>query len=77
MAILDHNTWLHDRRTITRARIMRRARAAALREGRTEGRVEGLHEGRLETSRKVKAMGLSLEQIAEGTGFSLQEIAAL
>jgi predicted transposase/invertase (TIGR01784 family) len=76
MAILDHNTWLHDKRTITRARIMRRARTAALREGRAEGLREGQQQ-LLETARKFKAMGLSLEQIAAGTGLSAQELAAL
>ena len=54
-------------------------------EGREEGRVEGREEGRVEgaydkavcTAKNFLAMGFSVEQIAQGTGLSLAEVAAL
>ena len=60
-------------------------RAEGLEEGRAEGRAEGLIEGRAEgraeaiesTARNMKAMGLSLELIAQATGLTTAEIEAL
>jgi predicted transposase/invertase (TIGR01784 family) len=53
----------------------------ARKEGREEGREEGLKEGRKEgiqeTARNLKALGVPLEQIAQGTGLSLDDIARL
>ena len=58
-------------------------RNEGLAEGRAEGRAEGLAEGRAEgraeanidTARKLKAMGmLSVQQIADATGLSIDEI---
>jgi predicted transposase/invertase (TIGR01784 family) len=43
-------------------------------EGRQEGRAEGWQEGRQETARNFKAMGISIEQIAQGTGLTEQQI---
>jgi predicted transposase/invertase (TIGR01784 family) len=43
-------------------------------EGRQEGRAEGWQEGRQETARNLKAMGISIEQIAQGTGLTEQQI---
>ena len=53
--------------------------------GRAEGRAEGLAEGRaegelmkqLEIAKKMKAMGLPPESIAQATGLSIEEIEAL
>ena len=47
------------------------------RQGLKQGRQQGQQQGRIETARNFKAMGLSLEQIAQGTGLSLEEIARL
>jgi predicted transposase/invertase (TIGR01784 family) len=44
------------------------ARDTGLAEGRAEGLAEGLAEGKLEIARNLKKMGLSVSQIAEGTG---------
>ncbi len=50
-------------------------------EGREEGRAEGLAEGRkrerMETARKMKAKGMDLEDIADVTGMSIDEISML
>lgn len=46
-------------------------------EGIEEGRKEGIKEGILQTARNLKAMGLSIEDIAKGTGLSAQEIGEL
>ena len=56
-------------------------RAEGLEKGRAEGRAEGIEEGRAEgiltVARNMKQMGMSDGQIAQMTGLSLQEIAAL
>ena len=57
-------------------------RAEGREEGRAEGRAEGREEGRAEGEKKAKiesakrflSMGLSVEQVAAGTGVSLEEI---
>jgi predicted transposase/invertase (TIGR01784 family) len=52
----------------------RRDMASRLNGARKEGREEGKLEGRLEIARRMKAMGLSPEQIITATGLSLGEI---
>ena len=47
------------------------------RKGRAEGRAEGKAEEKIAIARKFKAMGLSTEQIAEGTGLTAEEIELL
>lgn len=43
-----------------------------------EGKAEGAYNTKIETARAFLAMGvLSKEQIAQGTGLSLEEVAAL
>jgi predicted transposase/invertase (TIGR01784 family) len=52
----------------------------ALREGREKGWKEGQEEGRRERlgiAVKMKKRGIPIDQIAEDTGFSLEEISAL
>jgi predicted transposase/invertase (TIGR01784 family) len=58
--------------------------AKGVERGQKQGLAKGLEEGRkeayqekLETARRFKAMGLPNEQIASGTGLSLEEIATL
>lgn len=57
------------------------AKMLAEEKGRTEGRAEGDAEGQrkksLEIASKLKAMGLSVEQIAEGTGLTKDQIETL
>jgi predicted transposase/invertase (TIGR01784 family) len=52
-----------------------------LQQGRMEGLNEGLRKGRIESRQEVavnlKAMGISVEQIARATGLSPDEIAEL
>ena len=52
-------------------------RAEGREEGRAEGREEGRAEGRLDMARRMKAMGLSSEVIAEASDFTVEEIAQL
>ena len=64
---------------------MRGARQEGFAEGRAEGRAvghaEGLAEGRAEalmaTARRLKAMGVGIEQISEATGLDIDEIMQL
>ena len=51
--------------------------AAGLEQGRVAGIGEGSREKQLEIARNFKAMGLSPDQIAQGTGLPAQEIAGL
>ena len=45
--------------------------------GLTTGREEGAYETKLETARRLLSMGLSPEQVAQGTGLSLEVILQL
>ena len=45
--------------------------------GRAEGRAEGKAEGKAEVARKLLAMGLSIDSIAEATGLTSEEISSL
>jgi len=47
------------------------------REGREEGRAEGRAEAMRETARKLKSMGLPLEQIAAATNLTIDEISKI
>jgi predicted transposase/invertase (TIGR01784 family) len=44
------------------------------REEGEEGIKEGIKEGKLEVARNLKSMGIPVEQIALGTGLSIEEI---
>ena len=46
-------------------------------EGRAYGKAEGIAEGRADTARNLKALGVDVATIAQATGFSEEEIAAL
>jgi len=46
-------------------------------EGLAEGRAEGRDEEKLGIAKKLLAMGLPLDQVAEATGLTKDEIAAL
>jgi predicted transposase/invertase (TIGR01784 family) len=43
---------------------------------REVGREEGREEGRVEVARKLRAMGMSNEQIVQATGLSIEDIMA-
>lgn len=53
------------------------AREDGYEEGREEGRREGREEGYKEIARNLKGKGMSLEDIAEVTGLTTEEIKAL
>ena len=59
-----------------RARI-RFATDEGLAQGRREGLTEGLNKGKIEIARKMKARGYPIDEIAECTGFSLEDIKTL
>ena len=46
-------------------------------EGRMEGRIQGSYDTKIETAKKLIGMNLSIEQIAQATGLSIEEIAKL
>ena len=54
-----------------------RGMAKGLEEGRVEGRAEGRAEEKINTARNLKQLGVPLETIAQATGLSVEEIAAL
>jgi predicted transposase/invertase (TIGR01784 family) len=74
MAITKNKMYRAQQRFEDRAEGLAEGRAEGLAEGHAEGRSEGLAEGRtnekLEIARNLKKMGLSAQQIVEGTGLS-------
>ena len=46
-------------------------------EGRKEGREEGIAKEKLATAKRLLGMGLTQEQVAKGTGLSIEEIERL
>ena len=87
----DNQYWRNDYMTLAynmyraaeaaAAKAAAEAREKALKEGREEGRNEGISLGikqaKLETAKKFLSMGLSVEQVANGTGLSVEEIEKL
>ena len=51
--------------------------SSAKTEGYLEGRADGKAEGRADTARNLKALGVDVATIAQATGFTEEEIAAL
>lgn len=49
----------------------------AKKEGRKEGREEGVAKEKLATAKRLLGMGLTQEQVAKGTGLSIEEIERL
>ena len=60
-----------------REKALKEGREKALKEGREEGIAIGLSQAKIETAKKFLAMGLSVEQVADGTGLSVEEIEKL
>ena len=52
-------------------------RREAIEEGRIEGRQEGAEQKAIETAKNFLKMGLTLEQVAQGTGLPLEEVEKL
>ena len=46
-------------------------------EAREEGREEGAHDARVDAARRLLKMGLTQEQVANGTGLTVDEVKAL
>jgi predicted transposase/invertase (TIGR01784 family) len=56
---------------------LEKGEAIGLDKGRVEGLEEGKHEKARETAANFLAMGLSVEQVVQGTGLSLEEVQRL
>ena len=52
-------------------------KAYARETGLVEGRVEGRAESQIEIARRLLAMGLGVEQVAQGTGLAVEEVEKL
>ena len=57
--------------------VMKTARDKGVREGLAKGRAEGVLKEKTETVRRLQAMGLTIEQIAQGVGISDDEVKKL
>jgi predicted transposase/invertase (TIGR01784 family) len=68
----EHYKWLR-----IEANTLRKYEAMGRAEGRAEGLIEGRAEGVILVAIELKRMGLSLEQVSEATGLSLQEVKEL
>ena len=75
----DNQLWRNDYMTLA-YNMYRAAEAAAAKvaaEARNEGISLGITQAKLETAKKFLSMGLSIEQVADGTGLSVEEIKKL
>ena len=63
--------------SITMADMRREGFEEGCEQGREEGRKEGAYEKALETARKFLAMGLSPEQVVQGTNLPLEVVQEL
>ena len=43
-------------------------------EGVSDGISQGEHQAKIETAKKFLTMGISIEQVAQGTGLSIEEV---
>ena len=57
--------------------VMKTARDKGVHEGLAKGRAEGVLKEKTETVRRLQAMGLTIEQIAQGVGISVDEVKKL
>ena len=54
-----------------------RAKKQGWEEGKIEGQKEGAEQTKIETAKRLISMGLTLEQIVEGTGLPLEKVQEL
>ena len=54
-----------------------RAKKQGWEEGKIEGKKEGAELKAIETANKLMSMGLTIEQVAEGTGLPLEKVQEL
>ncbi len=57
--------------------LLEKSKKEGLKEGIEQGIAEGEHRNAIETARNFLQMGLSKEQVAQGTGLALEEIQKL
>ncbi len=67
----------HERAMLDYASGLYSAQQKGIREGIEKGLQQGAHEKAIETATKFLAMGLTVEQVVEGTGLSEQEILSI
>ena len=49
-------------------------REESLQEGLREGKIEGLREGKIEVAKNFYRLGIDIEKIAEGVGYSIETV---
>lgn len=73
----NRDLWIAQYRQEIADRDGRSSIIAALKKGMDAGRIEGRIEEKYEVARNFLKMGLSPEQVAEGTGLSVSEVESL
>ena len=73
----NRDLWIAQYRQEIADRDRRSSISAALKKGMDAGRIEGKIEGKYEVARNFLKMGLSPEQVAEGTGLSVSEVKSI
>ena len=56
---------------------MQKGKEEGLAEGLKKGKEEGEYNAKIETAKNFLKMGLSIEQVANGTGLSIDEVKTL
>ena len=73
----ENSLWIARDNMACMAAAEREAREKGMAEGRAEGRAEGMAEGRAEekkeTAKRLLDMGLSIEQVSQGLGLSIED----
>jgi predicted transposase/invertase (TIGR01784 family) len=74
MALSDYNSSMNYARDEGLRQGMAKGMAQGMKKGITEGMVKGRTEEKFEIARNLKKMGLSITQIADGTGLPIETI---
>lgn len=85
----ENSLWIARDNMACMAAVENAAKEKGMAEGRAEGRAEGMAEGMakgmaegktkaiIETAKRLLNMGLDMEQVAQGTGLSIEEVRKL
>ena len=78
LSAADRRAYLRHMEAVrTQKSVLETSREEGRKEGREEGRKEGIENEKLETAKRLISMGLSVEQVSQGTGLNIAEVKKL